>query len=235
MIPNSIENFLDKELEKHNDISFEDLQSWFDRKMENLVNDGKIFYRNDEYLGGKALEIKVRYILKQMGFKITFDKNVDSDGIITPNDIFKIKKPIVIEIKSGKTNSPTRTELRQLDDYIFELSGEEKARKEGLGNSGLKYNPLQNLYGQGFEKQKKHFHPTPHKGLMIFNNTAGTLFNDNFHFELGFNEREFSNKRDICVLSYKELLDYSKLVLDDKMMLEDLWKLIHETVGTKNK
>ncbi len=235
MIPDSIENFLDKELEKQNDISFEDLQSWFDKKMESLVNDGKIFYRNDEYLGGKALEIKVRHILKQMGFKITFDKNVDSDGIITPNDIFKIKKPIVIEIKSGKTNSPTRTELRQLDDYIFELSGEEKARKEGLGNSGLKYNPQHNLYGQGFEKQKKLFHPTPHKGLMIFNNTAGTLFNDNFHFELGFNEREFSNKRDICVLSYKELLDYSKLVLDNKMMLEDFWKLIHETVGTKNK
>ena len=129
MIPDSIETFLDKELEKYNDIFFEDLQTWFERKLESLVNEGKIFYRNDEYLGGKALEIKVRHILKQIGFKITFEKNIDSDGIIKHNDTFKNKKPIVFEIKSGKTNSPSRTELRQLDDYIFELSGEEKARK----------------------------------------------------------------------------------------------------------
>lgn len=233
MIPDSIENFLDKELEKHNDIFFEDLQAWFERKLESLVNEGKIFYRNDEYLGGKALEIKVRYILKQIGFKITFEKNIDSDGIIKPNDTFKNKKPIVFEVKSGKTNSPSRTELRQLDDYIFELSGEEKARKEGLGESGFKYNPLQGLYGHGLEKREKLFHPTPHKGLMIFNNTSGAFFKDNFLFELGFNESEFSNKRDICVLSYKELIDYSELVLDGKMMLEDLWNLIHETVGTR--
>ena len=77
--------------------------------MENLVNEGKIFYRNDEYLGGKALEIKVRHILKQMGFKITFDKNVDSDGIIRPNDTFKIKKPIgrnfLIKKKTDVLNS----------------------------------------------------------------------------------------------------------------------------------
>lgn len=232
MIPNSIDSFLDIELEKHDDIFFEDLESWFEMKIERLVNEGKIFYRHDEYLGGKALEIKVRHILKQIGFKITFEKNIDSDGIIRPNEGFKIKKPIVFEIKSGKSNYPNRTQLRQLDDYIFELSGEEKARKEGLGDASLKYDPIHNIYGAGFAKQKKLYHPTPHKGLMIYNNTEGTFFKDNFLFEIGFNEKEFSRKRDICVLSYKEFLDFSKRVIDKNMQLEELWNLIHTTVGT---
>jgi len=233
MIPNSIDNFLDKELEKHNDISFEELESWFEKKMEILVNDGKIFYRNEEFLGGNALEIKVRHILKQIGFKITYEKNIDCDGIIRHNDDFKLKKPVVLEIKSGKSNSPSRTQLRQLDDYIFELSGEEKARKEGLGETGLKFDPLHNIYGHGLVKQKKLYHPSPHKGLMIYNNTEGTFFKDNFLFELGYNEKEFSIKRDICVLSYKEFLDFSTLIMKNEMQLEDLWNLIHKTSGTK--
>jgi hypothetical protein len=232
MIPNSMDNFLDKELEKYKDISFEDLESWFESKMEKLVNDGKIFYRNDEYLGGKALEIKVRHILKQIGFKIMFEKNIDSDGIIHHNDGFHLKKPIVLEIKSGKSNCPSRTQLRQLDDYIFELSGEEKARKEGLGETGLKYDPLQSIYGNNLKKQKKLYHPTPHKGLMIYNNTEGSFFKENFVFELGYNEKEFSVKRDICILSYKEFLELSKPIIENEMPLEYLWDLIHKTVGT---
>lgn len=234
MIPGSIDKFLDNELEKYKDISFEDLESWFHRKMEILVNDGKLFYRHDEYLGGKALEIKVRHILKLIGLTISFDKNIDCDGIINHNDNFNIKKPIVLEIKSGKSNCPSRTQLRQLDDYIFELSGEEKARKEGLGGTGLKYDPLHNMYGRNLVKQKKLYHPTPHKGLMIYNNTEGTFFKESFHFELEFNEKVFCAKRDICVLSYKEFLDISKLIMEDKMQIEDFWNLIHKTVGTKN-
>lgn len=235
MIPDSIDNFLDDELEKYNDISFEDLESWFEKKMEKLVNEGKVFYRHDEYLGGNALEIKVRHILKQIGLKISFEKNIDCDGIIKHNDGFIVKKPIVLEIKSGKSNFPSRTQLRQLDDYIFELSGEEKARKEGFGESGLKYDPLYNIYGHGLVKKTKLYHPTPHKGLMIYNNTEGTFFKENFLFELGFNEKEFCIKRDICVLSYKEFLDISKLIMEDKMQIEDFWNLIHKTVGTKNR
>jgi len=232
MIPDSIDNFLDKELEKYKDISFEDLESWFHKKMEKLVNDGKLFYRQDEYLGGKALEIKVRHILKQIGLTITFVKDIDCDGIINHNDNFIIKRPIVLEIKSGKSNCPSRTQLRQLDDYIFELSGEEKARKEGLGETGLKFDPLHNMYGRNMVKQKKLYHPTPHKGLMIYNNTEGTFFKQNIHFELEFNEKVFCDKRDICVLSYKDFLVITEQIMEGKMQIEDFWNLIHKTVGT---
>lgn len=100
--------------------------------MGTLVNEGKIFCRHDKYLGGKALEINVRHIFRQLGFKIAFEKNIDSDGVIIPNDDFKMKKTIVLEVKLGKSNYPNRTQLRQLDDYILNYQLRKKPEKKGL-------------------------------------------------------------------------------------------------------
>ncbi|MBI4701993.1 MAG: hypothetical protein HY744_12720 [Deltaproteobacteria bacterium] len=45
---------------------------------------------------------------------------------------------------------------------MFELSGEEEARKHGLGGG---VDPLAVATG-GFASQRRH-HPTPHKGVML--------------------------------------------------------------------
>jgi hypothetical protein len=128
MLPEKFDTLLENVIKENDTIYFEDLKSWFDKKLEQLVNTGKIQFKDERFLGGSALEVRVRYIFNTIGLHVGFDKKIDSDGIIQPNESVEIKKPIVLEIKSSKLNGPTRTELRQLDDYIFEVSGEEIAR-----------------------------------------------------------------------------------------------------------
>jgi hypothetical protein len=231
MLPGKFDNLLENAIKENDTIYFEELKSWFDKKLEQLVNTGKIQFKDERFLGGIALEVRVRYIFNTIGLNVEFDKSIDSDGIIQPNESVEIKKPIVLEIKSSKSNGPTRTELRQLDDYIFEVSGEEIARKEGLGRGGIYFDPLAGILGSGLTKGKKYFHPSPHKGLIIFNNTEGNHFKNSFTIDLGGNEIEFVKKRDICVLSFKDFLEITNQIKDKKMTLNQFWTLIHETTG----
>lgn len=233
-IIDDLEKVFDSQIGSSDEVFLEDLKLWFDKKLESLVNKGKLRFKDDRYLGGLALEIRVRNSFSDIGFNVTQVNKIDCDGLLVPNNDFEIKNPIVFEIKSGKSLAPSRTELRQLDDYIFELSGEEKARKEGLGKEGIHYDPLANLFGHNLVKGKKYFHPTPQKGCMIFNNVEGTHFLEPSIFELGFNELEFVKKRNICVMTFRTLLYLTSKVKHNELSLTEFWNMIQKTEGVLN-
>lgn len=88
MLPGKFDNLLENVIKENDTIYFEELKSWFDKKLEQLVNTGKIQFKDERFLGGSALEVRVRYILNTIGLHVEFDKNIDSDGIIQPNESF---------------------------------------------------------------------------------------------------------------------------------------------------
>ncbi|MDD5473142.1 MAG: hypothetical protein PHU34_03230 [Candidatus Methanoperedens sp.] len=209
-----------------NNFTVEELKSWFDDELEYLVKYGKISYKDDRYLGGIALEIRIRNIFESLGFSVTKGKEGLYDAIIYPQKNLEPTKPIVLEIKSGKDISPTRSDLRQLDDWVFELSGEEKARKYGLGGEidaiALATDGL---------ILPKYDHPSPHKGVMIYNNTAGVHFTSKVDNWLGKNEEDFSIKRNFCVMTFKTLLSWYNEIHKGNKKVATFWEKIHSTQG----
>ena len=209
---------------------FDNVEDTFKKYLDKLVKEEVIHFKEVKFLGSFALEIKIRHLLSEIGFTLENKLMVDCDTIIKPEKHFRIDKPIVIEIKSGKSLSPSRDNLRQLDDWIFELSGEELARREGLGKDEYKYQPITSPMGRYFVRQNKIYHPTPHKGLMIYNSVEGHHFNG-IPLKLEFNELEFCKKRNICVLSFAQLTAFHSHLISGKMSMDSFWATIHRTTG----
>ncbi len=134
-----------------------------------------------------------------------------------------------VEVKSSQKPHVSRDNLRQLDDRVFDLAGEVKARKEGLGG-GL--DPLA-LVTQGLASRKKR-HPTPHKGVMIFNGPVGLDFSERRSICFDENDREFIEKRNFCIISLDVLIDYVKAFEKDEAIRFILWENIHKTAGMLN-
>jgi hypothetical protein len=127
-------------------------------------------------------------------------------------------------VKSSRRNGPGLSELRQLDDWVFRLSGEEKARKDGLSS------PSRIITG-GFGGGPVH-HPSPHKGVFVFNGPLGKPFSDRDEKWLGPNELDFADSRNFCMLRFETLLNWSRLIEQGTVSLQEFWKLLHHTVGT---
>ena len=139
--------------------------------LESLSETGALTLGHDKDLTGKALEIRIRLLFEKMGFDVVKGRSSMEDFIIKPPLDTQISDPLVLEVKSSQKPNLSRDNLRQLDDWVFDLSGEEKARKEGLGGG---VDPLA-MVTQGLASRKKR-HPTPHKGVLIFNGPVGIDF-----------------------------------------------------------
>jgi len=212
---------------------YDELRSLFDNTLQEFINDGTVCFEDHRFIVSRALEIEVERILVGLDFKFTKNGDVDCDLIINAQDSFINKTPIVVEIKSGKSFSPSRHQLRQLDDWVFELSGEAKARKEGLGKGGPVYDPQAKIYGSNLIRQPKLHHPTPHKGLMIYNNSEGIHFTG-VPFTLGYNELEFCKKRNFCVMSFSQFYEITTKIKNDEFSANSFWTKIHNTQGVYN-
>ncbi|MBB1445090.1 hypothetical protein [Pseudoalteromonas sp. SG43-3] len=185
--------------------------------LEKLHETGELSLGNDKDLSGKPLELRVKELFKKAGFNIKNGRNGYEDFTISPDNNFSIQDSIVIEVKSSKNISPKLSDLRQLDDWVFNLSGEENARKHGLGSSE------QFTWSGGMTK-----HPTPHKGLFIFNGPIGHDFNERLNKFIHPSQLDFLNKRNFCAISLNKLV---YLLSGDK---ESAWNAIHETIGEFN-
>lgn len=191
--------------------------------LKKLLEDGELEFDNDYELGGELLEFRINLLFEKIGFNIDSGRPNLEDFIIFPLDEFETKKPIVIEVKSGNSKSFKREHLRQLDDWVFELSGEEKARKVGL-NSGT------SLITRGLGSTKA-IHPNPHKGLFIYNGPINKVFNEREPDWIGHNELEFAKKRNFCIASFPNILKEFELIIKNKSQKKDLWEKIHTTCG----
>ena len=170
--------------------------------IDSLIDDDRLLFGPDHQLGGRWLESRVRCIFREMGFTVEKGPVGFYDAVVKPPGGWKPADPLVVEIKSGKSPSPAREDLRQLDDWGFELSGEEAVRKGKAVAPG-------NIITQGLGGSR-YSHPTPHKGIMIYNGPLGKCFADRSPGDgwLGANEKEFAEKRAFCIASLPCVLEW---------------------------
>lgn len=199
-----------------------------DKELHELLRDGVVLPGLLHKLGGKELELYVWYIFDDMGLKVELKKCDESkwDGIVLHFGELEPQKPIVLEVKSGGGKSPKMDNLRQLDDWVFQLSGEEKARKNGLGGEATL-----TTIATGGRFVDKYYHPTPYKGVMVFNGQLGKCFEDRDGDWLEENQSEFVQARDFCIIPLECLICWSEQCKENSTTVGDFWSKIHSTSG----
>jgi len=195
---------------------FSNAEYFLKNKLKELQTNGDLTIGEDKNLIGNELELRVEQLFIEYGFNIAQGRDGKEDFIVTPSENNELPDKIVIEVKSSKKSCTELRHLRQLDDWVYDLSGEEGARKNGINSSS----PL-NTFGLGVSKK----HPTPHKGLLVFNNSVGLEFENRPERLIHSNQEDFVMKRNFCIIR----LDHLVSLLAEKK--EDAWQVLHETVG----
>lgn len=208
---------------------FSEIYNTINSEIESLCDNGIISFENDYRLTGFALECRTKEIFRNMKFDIHKGREGFEDFIITPNSQFNSQQPIVLEVKSSRKPNISRDDLRQLDDWVFDLSGEETARKFGLGG-GM---DATSMITRGLISSKKH-HPSPHKGVMIFNGPVSISFSSRQSTCFGANEEEFVKKRNFCIIPFALLMDIFKQYKLNNSININFWEKIHKTSGILN-
>jgi hypothetical protein len=188
-------------------------EKFFNEQIKLLQEARELDLGADKNLGGISLELRVKELFSDAGFNIIDGRKGYEDFTIEPDENFTLQENVVIEVKSSKSPVPKLDDLRQLDDWVFSLSGEEDARKNGIRSGGLNKWP---------SMQK---HPTPHKGLFIFNGPIGLDFNSRTKSFMHPSQIDFIIKRNFCAVSLNVLIE---LLRDSK---ENVWNIIHKTIG----
>ena len=210
---------------------FSELNKFFEIEIASLYEKGILAFEDDYKLTGFPLECKVKKVFEDFGFSIRRGRDEMEDFVVEPPDNFKIKKPLVLEVKSSRKPNIQRDGLRQLDDWVFELSGEQHARKHGLpGKGGIDAMAIVS-HGMLTKRSRPRYHPTPHKGVFIFNGPIGTPFNKRNKECLSPNDSDFVDKRDFCILPLDILINYLKKSITNPIMKETFWETIHNTSG----
>jgi hypothetical protein len=217
-----------QELQKLKLPEMREVRKALDKELRELLRDGVVYPGPFHKLGGKDLEIYVRHIFDDMGFKVELKKCDESkwDGIILPFTGLGPQKPMVLEVKSSDKKSPKMDDLRQLDDWVFQLSGEEKARKGKLpgGIPVTTVNGVTAAFGwMG--------HPEPYKGVFVFNGQLGVPFKNRVSDWLEQNQSEFIQLRDFCIISLECLICWYEQCKENDTIAQYFWSNIHSTCG----
>ena len=191
-----------------------------DEELRSLQKAGLLTLASDEKLSGFSLELRVQRAFENAGFSITVGRPGMEDFVVECGKNDAPMDNLVLEVKGSKNSQPTLDDLRQLDDWVFDLSGEEKARKEGLGGG---IDPLA-IATDGYYVETKR-HPTPHKGVLVFNGPVGRPFSKRPKDILHPNQRAFAAKRNFCVIGLDQLL---QVLRSDRA---NAWRVFHSTVG----
>lgn len=189
-------------------------------ELKALQRKGELSLGRDEDLSGMSLELRVQQLFQSVGFDIREGRVGMEDFVVEPCEHDKITDKLVLEVKSSRNVQLQLDDLRQLDDWVFDLSGEELARKVGLGG-GVDLLALQT--GGMMSARKRH--PKPHKGVLVFNGPLGVGFASRSSSILHSNLLEFAEKRNFCVIGLGQLI---KLLKSDR---QTVWETLHKTVG----
>ena len=204
----------------------------------------------DFQLTRTALEKRVRELLEICGFVVERGRHQREDWIVTTPDDWLPNLPIAVEVKSMQPEkppgerspiagvSPTRTHLRQLDDYVFDLSGEKAHRKRGVTAwanplirdteiGGRVYPDTSTVGAVGYRITP----PNSHKGLLVFNGPADTPFKERPENWLRKSAAEFANERSFCVISLENLISWSEVCLENETGQQRFWGLLCWTCG----
>ncbi|MBW7865747.1 MAG: hypothetical protein GX580_17400 [Candidatus Hydrogenedens sp.] len=203
-----------------------DIEKTINGELEQLCDEGHISLGEDYCLTGNALEWRIRLLVDEAGFVINRGRDGKEDFVIHPPEKCIPPKPIVLEVKSARKDQLGQDELRQLDDWVFDLSGEENARKHGLGGGGDTIAWL----SQGI-MTKRHYHPSPHKGVIVFNGPVGVPFAQRTGSCLSELGLEFAKKRSFCVIPFPVLIEHITCIRKNKDEMINFWRSMHETEG----
>jgi hypothetical protein len=228
---NSLAEVTRSEVRKIKSPLFDEVMKTINAEIEFLCEEGFICFGSDYSLSGFPLECRVKEIFKKMGFEIVPGRDGMEDFVIRAPGGVTPATPLVLEVKSSGKPHLTRKELRQLDDWVFELSGEQKARKYGLGGGGgTDYLAFASM-GLVSRHSKPVFHPTPHKGVLIFNGPIGRPFTERTTDCIGPNDEEFVDKRNFCIIAFDVLINYFEECSLDPEIKNRFWSQIHSTTG----
>ena len=189
-------------------------------KLKSLHRNGALELGEDKDLSGISLELRVQQLFQKAEFNIVEGRPGKEDFVVIADENDELKDNLVIEVKSSRTPHPELDDLRQLDDWVFDLSGEEQARKHGLGG-GL--DPLAMVTNGLITRAKRH--PTHHKGIFVFNGPIGVPFSERTSHILHPNQLEFTEKRNFYVIGIESLV-----TLLNKGR-QSAWVTLHESVG----
>lgn len=166
-----------------------------------------------------------------MGFQPEKGKKGSWDILIRPPGNLAPKKPVVVEVKSRekKGNYPLMDDLRQLDDWVFQLSGAEEARKKNMGGKIV-------TTVSGVSGALAKVYPSLHKGVMVFNGPTEIPFKKRLEIlplpqDIKDNRAEFARSRNICIILLECLLSWYNDWQNDESIKSDFWKAIHSTCG----
>jgi len=204
----------------------DDIQKAMSDEIAALRTAGLISLGEDKNLADFSLELRVNEVFKIMGFSIQRGRSGMEDYVVVPMERTEPQRPLVIEVKSSRKPNIGRDELRQIDDWVFDLSGEELARKHGLGGG----RDTRALMTNGQFVSRK-FHPTPHKGVLIFNGPIGIPFNERGASCLNKNDEDFVRKRNLCIIPFGVLVWYLGRFFINANVATEFWTLIHSTAG----
>ncbi len=199
----------------------------FDKALESLkvalLTRGRLTLGSDHTVGGRYLEIRVKCLFEEMGFHIREGRKGGNleDYVIDASADFNTQLPVALEIKSGKKPCLERGDLRQLDDWVFELSGEDRIRRfrptRGRNvvyiTAGLPVGPSS--------------HPTPHKGVLVFNGPLGVKFHERLAACVNENDLEFVEKRYFCIIPFQTLIEMAQHIEEETLTRSDAWEMIH--------
>ena len=180
----------------------------------------------DYTLGGTELQARVREIFESIGLSVGEGPTDREDLILNAPDLKEPTIPIIVEVKSGNKTRPNHSHLRQLDDWVFDVSDEGNVRRKGILNQGRKRNWL----SRGAE-QASPLHSNPHKGLLIYNGPLDVPFEDRPQPILDEHTRKLAEKRSFCVMSMRSLLSWAGACQNSEIELAEFWKNVQMSMG----
>ena len=194
--------------------------------LRELAETGTVSIGEDKNLTGESLEVRTSLLLKLAGFTVLPGRKQLEDFTVEAPSGAATTRPLVIEVKSDRKPYIQRDDLRQLDDWVFDLSQEDRARKHGLGGG---IDPL--AVATSGLVSRRHQHPTPHKGILVFNGPVGMVFSERKFSPLSVDTLAFAIKRGFCVLPFGRLIDAVESVKDGRHSAHQLWEKLQSTEG----
>lgn len=205
----------------------DDLERHFRCAVDRLISKGIVHLGPDHNLGGNGLTVRSRLILERMGFSVKAGREDLEDLIVDVPKFAAPSIPLVLEVKSGKAPSPTREQLRQLDYWVFEVSGESNIRRRGI--------PTPKRRNMSYEWigaiQPPLIHPSPHKGIFIYNGPLAVTFDKRSRPMLSPNEAQFACMRSFCVISFPCLLSWETACAKSSAIAKEFWTEVQNCMG----
>ena len=210
--------------------SYKGLFKQFKEYLKKMAINGIVELGDDFKLNEEVLEIRVQILFEYAGMDIINGRPGMEDFVIKPpenSELFYI--PLVIEVKSRNKACPKLDHLRQLDDWVFDLSGEKHIRKRGL----IQWKKPMSKIGGGAigAVQPRLIHPKRNKGVFVFNGPTNQPFNERSRDWLEDNQKQFVEDRGFCIISLESLISWAKACHGDNGRLNLFWKNIYETSG----